>query len=101
MKRHKRISLLRSVWDHHLKKEKNLISYFGKLQKEVTMCMYMSVQEFYSGKKDLSKFNTDIESFICALMPGSSSVQIRTTPGTLLSFLKHFLQILVTFSLSN
>ncbi|KAJ4712001.1 Endoglucanase [Melia azedarach] len=41
-------------------------------------------KEFYRGKKNLSKFKTDIESFICALMPGSSSVQIRTTPGGLL-----------------
>lgn len=44
-------------------------------------------QEFYRGKKNLSKFKTDIESFICALMPGSSSVQIRTTPGTYLSLI--------------
>ncbi|EXC34348.1 hypothetical protein L484_006703 [Morus notabilis] len=41
-------------------------------------------QEFYGGKKDLEKYKNDIESFICAVMPGSSSVQIRTTPGGLL-----------------
>ncbi|KAK3227898.1 hypothetical protein Dsin_007760 [Dipteronia sinensis] len=41
-------------------------------------------KEFYGGQKDLSKFKTDIESFVCALMPGSSSVQIKTTPGGLL-----------------
>ncbi|KAF7828221.1 Endoglucanase [Senna tora] len=41
-------------------------------------------QEFYEGKKDLGKFKNDAESFICAVMPGSSSLQIRTTPGGLL-----------------
>ncbi|XVF51413.1 hypothetical protein PTKIN_Ptkin04bG0183400 [Pterospermum kingtungense] len=41
-------------------------------------------KEFYGGKKDLSKYKTDVESFICALMPGSSSLQIRTTSGGLL-----------------
>ncbi|XP_024031981.1 endoglucanase 20 isoform X2 [Morus notabilis] len=41
-------------------------------------------KEFYGGKKDLEKYKNDIESFICAVMPGSSSVQIRTTPGGLL-----------------
>lgn len=39
------------------------------------------VQEFYGGKQDLDKFKSDAESFVCALMPGSSSVQIKTTPG--------------------
>lgn len=46
------------------------------------------VQEFYGGKKDLSKYKTDIESFICALMPGSSSLQIQTTAGTYIHLLK-------------
>ncbi|KAK2425928.1 endoglucanase [Trifolium repens] len=41
-------------------------------------------QEFYGGKKDLAKFQSDAESFICALMPGSNSIQINTTPGGLL-----------------
>ncbi|XP_031249574.1 endoglucanase 20-like [Pistacia vera] len=41
-------------------------------------------KEFYSGMNDLSKFKTDMESFVCALMPGSSSLQIKTTPGGLL-----------------
>ncbi|XVE57960.1 hypothetical protein DITRI_Ditri04bG0131400 [Diplodiscus trichospermus] len=41
-------------------------------------------KEFYGGKKDLSKYKTDVESFICALMPGSSSLQIKTTAGGLL-----------------
>ncbi|XP_021284950.1 endoglucanase-like [Herrania umbratica] len=41
-------------------------------------------KEFHGGKKDLSKYKTDVESFICALMPGSSSVQIKTTSGGLL-----------------
>ncbi|KAK8520968.1 hypothetical protein V6N13_077094 [Hibiscus sabdariffa] len=40
--------------------------------------------EFYGGKKDLSKYKTDVESFICALMPGSSGLQIKTTAGGLL-----------------
>ncbi|KAI5329009.1 hypothetical protein L3X38_028406 [Prunus dulcis] len=41
-------------------------------------------KEFHRGKTNLAKFKTDAESFVCALMPGSSSVQIRTTPGGLL-----------------
>ncbi|KAF5478188.1 hypothetical protein F2P56_004770 [Juglans regia] len=41
-------------------------------------------KEFYGGKKDLTKFKSDAETFICAVMPGSSSVQIRATPGGLM-----------------
>ncbi|XP_062119573.1 endoglucanase-like [Humulus lupulus] len=41
-------------------------------------------KEFYGGKKDLEKYKSDIESFVCAVMPGSSSVQIKATPGGLL-----------------
>lgn len=41
-------------------------------------------KEFYGGKKDLSKYKTDVESFVCAVMPGSSSLQIKTTSGGLL-----------------
>ncbi|KAF4354834.1 hypothetical protein F8388_018038, partial [Cannabis sativa] len=40
--------------------------------------------EFYGGKKELEKYKSDIESFVCAIMPGSSSQQIKTTPGGLL-----------------
>ncbi|GFZ16446.1 glycosyl hydrolase 9B15 [Actinidia rufa] len=41
-------------------------------------------KEFYSGKWNLEKFKRDADSFVCAVMPGSSSVQIHTTPGGLL-----------------
>ncbi|XP_057967918.1 endoglucanase-like [Malania oleifera] len=41
-------------------------------------------KEFLGGKKNLGKFKRDADSFICALMPGSSSRQIRTTPGGLM-----------------
>ncbi|XLR65255.1 hypothetical protein S83_015927 [Arachis hypogaea] len=41
-------------------------------------------QEFYEGKNELGKFKSDAESFVCAVMPGSSSQQIKTTPGGLL-----------------
>ncbi|KAK7307875.1 hypothetical protein VNO77_41314 [Canavalia gladiata] len=41
-------------------------------------------EEFYDGKKDLAKIKSDAESFICAVMPGSSYLQIKTTPGGLL-----------------
>ncbi|KAG6606068.1 hypothetical protein SDJN03_03385, partial [Cucurbita argyrosperma subsp. sororia] len=41
-------------------------------------------QEFYKGKRELSKYKSDIESFICAVMPNSGSSQIPTTPGGLL-----------------
>ncbi|AEE82789.1 glycosyl hydrolase 9B14 [Arabidopsis thaliana] len=40
--------------------------------------------EFYNGANDLEKFKTDVESFVCALMPGSSSQQIKPTPGGIL-----------------
>ncbi|CAA0384291.1 unnamed protein product [Arabidopsis thaliana] len=36
--------------------------------------------EFYNGENDLEKFKTDVESFVCALMPGSSSQQVKPTP---------------------
>ncbi|KAE8657300.1 Endoglucanase 20 [Hibiscus syriacus] len=39
-------------------------------------------KEFYGGKKELSKYKTDAENFICALMPGSSSLQMKTTPDS-------------------
>uniref|UniRef100_A0A5B7A7W8 Endoglucanase n=3 Tax=Davidia involucrata TaxID=16924 RepID=A0A5B7A7W8_DAVIN len=41
-------------------------------------------KEFLGGKKNLGKFKSDADSFICALMPRSSSSQIQTTPGGLL-----------------
>ncbi|KAI4315468.1 hypothetical protein L6164_028273 [Bauhinia variegata] len=44
----------------------------------------LMTEEFYGGKKEFSKFRSDAESFICAVMPGSSSLQIKTTPGGLL-----------------
>ncbi|VVB11948.1 unnamed protein product [Arabis nemorensis] len=40
--------------------------------------------EFYNGRNDLGKFKNDVESFVCALLPGSSSQQIKPTPGGLL-----------------
>ncbi|KAL0727195.1 hypothetical protein Bca4012_023288 [Brassica carinata] len=40
--------------------------------------------EFYNGKNDLAKFKNDVESFVCALMPGSNSQQIEPTPGNIL-----------------
>ncbi|KAL6556419.1 hypothetical protein OROGR_005707 [Orobanche gracilis] len=41
-------------------------------------------KEFLAGKTKLSKYKNGVDSFVCALMPGSSSVQIKTTPGGLL-----------------
>ncbi|CAN7077882.1 unnamed protein product, partial [Brassica oleracea var. botrytis] len=40
--------------------------------------------EFYNGKNDLGELKNDVEPFVCALMPGSSSQQIEPTPGGLL-----------------
>ncbi|KAK6158268.1 hypothetical protein DH2020_005582 [Rehmannia glutinosa] len=40
--------------------------------------------EFLAGKTSLSKYKNDVDSFVCALMPGSSSVQIKTTSGGVL-----------------
>ncbi|KAL8556727.1 hypothetical protein ACS0TY_004259 [Phlomoides rotata] len=41
-------------------------------------------KEFLAGNTNLSKYKNDADSFVCALMPGSSSLQIKTTPGGLL-----------------
>ncbi|KAL5707860.1 cellulase [Ranunculus cassubicifolius] len=41
-------------------------------------------EEYISGKADLKRFKNDVDSFVCALMPQSSSRQIQTTPGGLL-----------------
>ncbi|CAK9156575.1 unnamed protein product [Ilex paraguariensis] len=41
-------------------------------------------KEFFAGKTNLGKFKSDADSFVCAFMPGSSSLQIQTTPGGLL-----------------
>ncbi|KAL0393595.1 UNVERIFIED_CONTAM: Endoglucanase [Sesamum latifolium] len=41
-------------------------------------------KEFLAGKTALLRYKNDADSFVCALMPGSSSVQIKTTPGGLL-----------------
>ncbi|KAF5200939.1 Endoglucanase [Thalictrum thalictroides] len=41
-------------------------------------------KEYLAGKTNLNKFKNDADSFVCALMPGSSSKQIQTTPGGLL-----------------
>ncbi|CAN1178297.1 unnamed protein product [Linum perenne] len=41
-------------------------------------------KKFHAGNKDLEKYKNDAESFFCALLPGSSSQQIRTTPGGLM-----------------
>ncbi|KAL0738850.1 hypothetical protein Bca4012_015060 [Brassica carinata] len=47
-------------------------------------CSHSGYKEFYNGKNELGKFKNDVESFVCALMPGSSSQQIKPTPGGLL-----------------
>ncbi|KAF3490076.1 hypothetical protein F2Q69_00054283, partial [Brassica cretica] len=41
----------------------------------------VSIWEFYNGKNDLGELKNDVEPFVCALMPGSSSQQIEPTPG--------------------
>ncbi|CAN6452758.1 unnamed protein product [Victoria cruziana] len=44
----------------------------------------ISSKVFGMGKQELKKYKTDADSFLCALMPQSSSVSIHTTPGGLL-----------------
>ncbi|KAL3498907.1 hypothetical protein ACH5RR_041639 [Cinchona calisaya] len=41
-------------------------------------------KEFVDGKTNMAKFKNDADSFVCSIMPGSSSLQIKTTPGGLL-----------------
>ncbi|KAL6177313.1 hypothetical protein ACLB2K_048839 [Fragaria x ananassa] len=43
-----------------------------------------SKSEYHAGNTNLLKYKTDAESFICAVMPGSSSSQVQRTPGGLL-----------------
>ncbi|XP_049377949.1 endoglucanase 18-like [Solanum stenotomum] len=43
-------------------------------------------KEYLNGKSNLEKFKKDADSFICGLMPESSSIQIKTTPGGLLYY---------------
>jgi len=43
--------------------------------------LFSYFKEFYNGENDLEKFKTDVESFVCALMLGSSSQQVKPTPG--------------------
>lgn len=41
-------------------------------------------KDYLAGNTNLLKYKTNAESFICAVMPGSSSVQVQRTPGGLL-----------------
>ncbi|KAJ3683381.1 hypothetical protein LUZ60_013608 [Juncus effusus] len=41
-------------------------------------------KEYLRGNKDLAKYKTDADSFVCSLMPNGGNVQIKTTPGGLL-----------------
>ncbi|XP_077229605.1 endoglucanase 20-like [Tasmannia lanceolata] len=41
-------------------------------------------KDYVAGNTKLSRYKSDMDSFICSLMPGSSTVQIRTTTGGLL-----------------
>ncbi|XAR55094.1 Cellulase [Bertholletia excelsa] len=43
-------------------------------------------QMYHSGKSSLERFKRDADSFVCALMPGSSSVQVQRTPGGLIYY---------------
>ncbi|KAJ0559199.1 putative cellulase [Helianthus annuus] len=38
-------------------------------------------KEYFAGKHELETFKRGADSFVCAIMPNSSVVQIRTTPG--------------------
>ncbi|GAB4834479.1 hypothetical protein Ancab_032735 [Ancistrocladus abbreviatus] len=39
-------------------------------------------KEFFAGKQKLKKFKSDADSFVCAVMPASSSKKLQTTPGS-------------------
>ncbi|KAK9698537.1 hypothetical protein RND81_08G111200 [Saponaria officinalis] len=41
-------------------------------------------KEFLAGKRELSEFKSKADLFVCSVMPGSGSTQIKTTPGGLL-----------------
>ncbi|CAH8360130.1 unnamed protein product [Eruca vesicaria subsp. sativa] len=62
----------------------NEFSWDNKFAGAQALLASVSNIEFYKGKTDLGKYKSDVESFICALMPGSSSQQIKRTPGGLL-----------------
>ncbi|GJN16398.1 hypothetical protein PR202_gb03382 [Eleusine coracana subsp. coracana] len=44
----------------------------------------LATQEYLDGRTELVNYKTSLDSFVCALMPNSGNVQIRTTPGGLL-----------------
>ncbi|CAI9094170.1 OLC1v1029863C3 [Oldenlandia corymbosa var. corymbosa] len=44
----------------------------------------LMAKEFLAGNMNLSNYKTDADAFVCAMMPGSGSSQIKTTPGGLL-----------------
>uniref|UniRef100_A0A0E0EL86 Endoglucanase n=1 Tax=Oryza meridionalis TaxID=40149 RepID=A0A0E0EL86_9ORYZ len=44
----------------------------------------LAAQEYLGGRTQLARYKDNLDSFVCALMPNSGNVQIRTTPGGLL-----------------
>uniref|UniRef100_J3MSR1 Endoglucanase n=1 Tax=Oryza brachyantha TaxID=4533 RepID=J3MSR1_ORYBR len=44
----------------------------------------LAAQEYLGGRTALARYKDNLDSFVCALMPNSGNVQIRTTPGGLL-----------------
>ncbi|KAK7253060.1 hypothetical protein RIF29_37464 [Crotalaria pallida] len=41
-------------------------------------------EEFYRGRQDLSRLKSHADQFVCSVLPGSATGQIKTTPGGLL-----------------
>lgn len=44
----------------------------------------LATQEYLAGRTELARYKDNLNSFVCAVMPNSGNVQIRTTPGGLL-----------------
>ncbi|XP_062192775.1 endoglucanase 20-like [Phragmites australis] len=44
----------------------------------------LATQEYLAGRTELESYKRGLDSFVCAVMPNSGNVQIRTTPGGLL-----------------
>ncbi|CAN1300530.1 unnamed protein product [Linum perenne] len=57
------------------------VSEFSWDNKLAAVQTLLTKQKYYGGAKEFEKYKSDADSFICALMPGSSSQQIKITPG--------------------
>ena len=59
-------------------------------RRERKLIIWILLQDYHAGNTNLLKYKTNAESFICAVMPGSSSVQVQRTPGILTYYIINY-----------